>query len=308
MENYQCDNCGKKYCSQSNLNRHIKNTKECNNLDGKENIIGIEEIKKIKDSNLKFYESLDNLKCLYCEKIFSKRSNVIKHINSNCKKYKIMNIQKNNENFEENSITIKDKEIEELKCMVKELLKQTSKINNIEFNSSNNSNNSITNTNSNNSITNTNSNNTINNQQNINLVAHGKENLDNISKKDYIKALGKGFNSIVMLTELIHFNKDRPENQNIFISNEKQKFAKQYDGNQWISVSKKKLIENLFYDKRDIVCEKMEEYSDDLSEPKINALNRMLYSKKEETDKIKVDIEMLLYNNRDVVKKTNQLK
>jgi hypothetical protein len=300
MNLFECDKCGKKYSNIGNLNKHLK--KDCSEK-YKDVVICDDEITE----NKKFNECLEKMECCYCGKTFAIKYNIIKHIKMSCKIYN----EKKNESINNNEINNMRKELNELKAFIENLYKNGSN-NIIDKNSNqitNNNTNNNTNTNTNNSNnTITNSNNLINNQQNIVLVGHGKENLDAISKGEYVNALEKGFNSIVKLTELIHFNKKYPENQNIYIPNEKQKVAKQYDGKRWISVSKKKLIEDLFYDKRDIVCEKMEEYSDNLSGIKINALNRMLESDNTEITKIKDDLEMLLYNNRDIIKATNQIK
>jgi hypothetical protein len=298
---FECNNCGKKYTTKFNLKKHIMNgcdKKYVRDLIN-DNILDGE----INDENMD--KSLKNLECYYCKKKFSQKCNVIKHIRNNCHIYKnlIKDIETNkilklnDYKLDEikKEINIKNEKIDRLENLIKEFLGKNF-TENKTLNNINNSNNSLCNNNI------SNSNNSIN-QQNIVLLGHGKEDLDAITKSEYMKALEKGFNSIVKLTELIHFNNEYPQNQNIFIPNEKQKIAKQYDGKKWISVSKKKLIEDLFYNKRDIVCEKMEEYSDNLSEIKINALNRMLESDNIEINKIKDDLEMLLYNNRDIVKK-----
>jgi len=40
--------------------------------------------------------------------------------------------------------------------------------------------------------------------------------------------MNRGFNSVPKLIEAIHFNPDKPENQNVYIPNIKNKYALQY--------------------------------------------------------------------------------
>jgi len=53
----------------------------------------------------------------------------------------------------------------------------------------------------------------------FNILAFGKEDLSHITDDTYKKIINKGFKSVPALVDAIHFNKDKPENHNIYISN-----------------------------------------------------------------------------------------
>ena len=80
-----------------------------------------------------------------------------------------------------------------------------------------NSKNIVNNTINNN--TNTNSNNTtnINNTYNIVLNKHNCENMDYINDTIKIRIIESSLGSILKLIEEKHFNKERPENSNVYI-------------------------------------------------------------------------------------------
>jgi len=86
----------------------------------------------------------------------------------------------------------------------------------------------------NNTNCNNNNNNKIQNIHNdIKIIAYGKEDLSHILDKDYKTILNKGFKSVPALMESIHFNLNKPENHNIYISNMRDNHVLIYDGNEW---------------------------------------------------------------------------
>ncbi len=111
---------------------------------------------------------------------------------------------------------LKKKELkEELKKELKEELKKEFKNNII-----------------NNTINNTTNNNTINNNT-INIVAYGKEDMSIINKEDLKSIFKNGSHSIQKILKLVNFNKDHPENHNIFSNNLKNDYVKLYNGETW---------------------------------------------------------------------------
>jgi archaellum component FlaF (FlaF/FlaG flagellin family) len=80
--------------------------------------------------------------------------------------------------------------------------------------------------NTNNTINNNNSN---NNNINIKVVAFGKEDKDVLTDNEIFKILKRGFYSVPELIKAIHFNKDKPENHNVYISNMRDKYVMVFD-------------------------------------------------------------------------------
>ena len=94
-------------------------------------------------------------------------------------------------------------------------------------------------------IKNNNINNTIDQSQtfNVQLVAYGKEDYDKLSDKEYQIIINKGFKSVQELVKTLHFNKNYPENHNIYISNLRDNYVMVYDGKQWEVKNRKETIE-----------------------------------------------------------------
>lgn len=90
-------------------------------------------------------------------------------------------------------------------------------------------------------------NNTTNiNQMNVIINSFGDENISYISEDFLTKLICSGvFNSIPKLVKQIHFNPNRPENNNIKITNKKLNYASVFSNNRWEFRDKKEIIENL---------------------------------------------------------------
>ena len=106
-------------------------------------------------------------------------------------------------------------------------------------------------------INNSNNNSNNNIQQNIHneikILAYGKEDLSYITNENYSLILNKGFKSIPHFIEYIHFNKDKPENQNIYISNMRDTHLLIFDGEKWQLKEKDDVLQNMIYNKSNIV-------------------------------------------------------
>lgn len=200
----ECIGCKKIFSLKSNLENHFKNCKKFN-----------EHIKNI---------DTKDWKCNYCHKILSTSSNYNRHISNFCK------IKKQQDNAKEDLL---QKLIEEMSEM-KEIIKQNNdKINKLE--SENKKYVQKINKQENNIQTH---NTKIDNQQNIQvnnikLLAFGKEDMSHLVDEVCKKILNKGFKSVPTLVEHVHFNKNKPEKHNIYISNIQSNYALVYDGNDW---------------------------------------------------------------------------
>ena len=158
-----------------------------------------------------------------------------------------------------------------------------------------------------NNITN-NINNTQNNQnnnQNVQLVAYGKEDISNIPDSVFIPMLGKGYLSVPELVEYIHFNKSRPENNNIFISNMRSSKINMYNGTKWIIDEIKNIVPDLIDDKKNILKDKYDELHEQLTEP---AKKKFMRFYEDDTSGASKELNSrtvnMLYNSKDVPEET----
>jgi chaperonin cofactor prefoldin len=139
------------------------------------------------------------------------------------KKCKILN---------EKRINKYEKDIEELKKQINDLINNNCKMHYKTLQKINNNGNMNTGT--------------INNT--INIMALGQENIDEVlSKTDKIAILNKKENALPYMIEMVHFNDKYPQFKNIAITNNRTKQAYVYDtvGKVFKMVDKEELIEEL---------------------------------------------------------------
>jgi len=245
----------------------------------------------------------DLSECLGCNKLFYKKNDMFNHIKNcevyrkkyfKCKKIKEQKEKKINENkikiFEspEDKIKsiekdkIKDLEKDKIKDLEKELeeakkkIEELSKSQNITYNTNN-----------------------------ITLIAYNKQpDLSHLTNKDYLRIMNKGFKSVPKLIEEIHFNPNKPENQNIFIPNIKNNYAMVWNGKKWDLTNRKEILEDMYDNNSNILIEKMEELEGkNIKESVIKKFRRFIDKRENDKikNKIKDDIKLLLYNNKMVM-------
>jgi uncharacterized C2H2 Zn-finger protein len=276
---YICDKCDKIFKYKSKYDIHINKKISCikqeNDINQKISTIikqnneitnnkGINDIIKIDDIN--------KIKCIECNKIFASEKSLKRHILNYCKSFEIIN---------------KSDLIQKIYELKKELNnKDSNKLDEININSKNH----------------INVNNTVNN---IIINAYGKEDLSHITEKDYKNIFNKCNSAIPMLIELVHFNEDKPENTNVYISNMKSQYAYVYDGKKWILKNKNELIDDIYDNKCIILLEKYDDLKNILNDQTIRIFEH--FKTKYDTDDMKENvlnrIELVLYNNRNLIKK-----
>ena len=152
----------------------------------------------------------NNKICIHCNKIFTRKTGLTKHL-------KICKEKKKTEQivlYENNKITEMEEKITELEKQI------------------NQKNTSITNTN-------TNSNNHTNITNNIIINNLGEENIEYLRSKKFMELLNGIYGAIPKLIEDIHFNPEHPENQNIKYPNKKKPYLKIMKNNKWQYMDKK---------------------------------------------------------------------
>jgi len=326
MNNNKCIKCNKTFKLKSDYVRHInkkfsciKNSPDLTNFNQK-----LTEI----DRNLPNKENLHDIEkfvCNYCSKTFCNKYTLERHLNDRCKikkedintKEEIYQILlKQMKEMEENNkkqiqlIENNQKQLleenEKQRIQINELKKEIAKKNKTSTNSINNG--TINNIDKQQNINTNNQQNNIK-QLNINLIAHGKEDLSFITDDQMKKILNKGFKSIENLTQIVHFDKNRPENHNIYISNIKDSYVMMYDGNDWKLMNRENCLQDMYDDKCDYLVEKFEQLEGKLDESTLKRFGNFLSRKDDDKiiEQTKREIKLILYNNRKIPEETRRL-
>lgn len=229
----------------------------------------IRHINKKKSCGLGIKELIEipiDIKCEYCNKNFSSSISLRYHSKNTCK-------QKDK---------IKDEEIERLKEENRRLKEQSKTMAN---------------------------NTTINNTINATIIINYLDTkTDHLTDKTYNKLLTDSeavYQIIPELIKQIHFNVNKPENHNVYISNRNKnnKYMQVYNNKHWESVNKTAEIDNIINDKEnnlsDWINEKGEKYPE-----AVEKFNEYLEQKYDaETAKLlKDEVELVMYNHRHMIK------
>ncbi len=171
--------------------------------------------------------------CSFCNKNYSSKSTLARHLKNNCK------IKKNNDIEKENIFKFllekdkqKDIEINELKKQNKILINKIDKLISLKKHSKTINNNQVINNNHSNIINN------LSNTNNIMMVNFGKEDLSIIDNKIFIdRVIKKNINGVKIPDEvlkIIHFNPIYPQLSNIYISDINRDKCMVYEDGDWI--------------------------------------------------------------------------
>ena len=104
----------------------------------------------------------------------------------------------------------------------------------------------------------------------------------------------------------LHFDPQKPENHNIYISNMKNNYIMVWDGKKWNLRDRSEIINDIIEDNTNILEDKIEDWVNKGKEyPLImKKFNRYLEKKENDIilDKIKQEIKFILFNNRKMIK------
>ena len=287
MKIYQCPRCNYSTHILTIYIRHLKRKKICEPILSKTNLqkeyIKYDIKNKIKmnpnESIFGFADPNESFLCKYCEKIYSTRSNLNKHLRK-CKDK--MKTDEANEHMKELVKLLNEQKIQlekkdkQIDCLIKKAGIQNSGtiIQNI--------------------------------QNNIKLLAYDKTDLSDLTDNDYIKCFNHNNMCVPHLIKRIHFNPKKPENHNVFISNLKSGFIMLYDGKQWNTFNRDEIVDDIFDDKHDILEQKIEEWVNIGKDYPIIYHKFKRYLEKLNNDivlkKIKDEMKFIFYNNRNVIK------
>ncbi len=306
MTNYTCSKCNKIFTKKSHYIYHINRKFSClkfisNNTPDQSNSAQNSSENEGKQVNSK--QDCKN-KCNFCERVFSRRDNLIRHLNERCK------VKKENDTkikkLEEELIKMKDNQekiLEDVKRLKEENENYKKKVG-TQTNTMMNSTNTVNAVNAN----------TVNGNQHIvnNYIAvlpFGQEDLSKITNKDYEAIFKKGFSSVNALVERVHCDEDLPKNHNVLISNMRDGNASTYNGKKWQYNDCQEILEQIYDNNATILEEKFEELIDGLDESAIRMFKKFLKEKDSDNEKIKrikKTLKNTLYNNRDIIGKTKK--
>jgi hypothetical protein len=291
MVQYKCEQCNKTFYQKSNYNTHLNRKRPCSKLQ--------QNAANLQQNAVKNDEVVANgcKQCQYCNRIFTRMSSLNVHIKDRCK------VKREQENQKEELFKELVQEMRKQNDEIKEMKEEIKKLKTENYNYKQVNQTIITQTNN------------IQNQQNIQInnnnvkiLSFGKEDISHITDDVYKRILKKGMGSIPSLIEYIHFNKNKPENHNVYISNIRSNYAMIYEEVNWKLKDQREVLETLF-DKIDILEEKFDEFLKDLSEPTVELLKEIFEGKNETpiNNEIKKRIKLLLYNKKELPEKTREL-
>jgi hypothetical protein len=274
---YICNICNKNYKDKSGLwyhnkkNHNNKITTEFVKIPPKHDFITPNNIKLTPESVVESSEKKNQ--CKYCNFCFTRKDSLTKHYN----RCKIIKENNNNEHkfIKESEFNELKKENAEIKSMLMELLKSSKihpktlqKINKNLVTGNNNSNN----------------NNTVNN---IQIVKFGSEDIKNIlTDKEIKKILNCKYQAIEESIKQVHFNNNRPEYRNIYITNLRDNIAYVYTGNKFEAVQKHSIISELIDQHMNNIEVSLEDYKDKLPVKTADILDKLLEKLQDEETKI----------------------
>jgi hypothetical protein len=142
----------------------------------------------------------------------------------------------------------------------------------------------------------------VNNTMNIQLLNHQDTDYSHLTPKDYISCIHDCNKCVKTLIEKVHFNADKPENMNIYLSNIKGKYLMIYKDNAWQIQDKETQVDDL-YDNNEFV---LEAWYDEYVEKYPNIIESFkTYLKNRDSDMmlntIKEEILVMLYNKRKMI-------
>ena len=141
-----------------------------------------------------------------------------------------------------------------------------------------------------------------NNVYNIQLLNYGKTDYSHLTEIDYVNCIKDCNYCVKSLIEKVHFNKNKPENMNIYISSIKGNYVMIYKDNAWQIQDRKEQIDDM-YDYNEIILDKWhDEYRKKYPEM-INSFQKYLKNKDDSDtiNEVKKEILLMLYNKRQLI-------
>ena len=297
-EGHYCSHCKKNYSCRQNLNRHNKrfhpNDKKTSSEFTQKTPKSVKSSSEFTQFSSKITQKKNTFDCDYCNKQYSRKDNLKRHLIKCKEKDSIDAIKKENEILKKELLKLINK-----KCKIHpKTLEKMCRDNNITIDKSIMVNGNTIN---NNQQIQTNN---INN--NINILTFGFEGNEIskiLSEKEKLKILNTGRSSLYNLVKHIHFNDDYPQFRNFAITNLNNQYAYKYNAKQqqFIACTKDELLEELIDMRILNIDEFYNYYQDKLDDNKKKAIEKLISDMEEgEGNKytdMKHRFKFLVYNS-----------
>jgi hypothetical protein len=149
-----------------------------------------------------------------------------------------------------------------------------------------------------------NSNNNINNTvNNIKILAYKDTDLSHLTDNDYAFCIKQVNFCVKSMIEKVHFNPNKHENMNIYISNLKDKYLMVYEDGNWTMKHKKDILDTLYEEKEMLIEDWLEEEQHKYPELKKKFEKYLDNKENDETmNLIKEEIKLMMYNKaREII-------
>ena len=331
MVYYECYYCLYNTTDKTRITKHLDRKTKCNNIKHnnlslnscKESIlngilyidylksisINIDDIDDIDDidniDNINNINNINNNKliCNNCDKVYKSKKTLNTHkvlcIENNTGLVLKLETLTDKYNKKLKDLKLKMNLIKELETKNKELNK-LNKLKDRQINKLINTNNITNNITNNNNIVN-----------NINVLNFSETDLTGITEKILRYCIGNYTrNCVPKLIQYIHFNDDKPENHNIYISNINNNYIMIRENDKWICKNRDSEIFNLIIKYEDLLNEELDNLKE--SGIKCSSLQKLYDNYLEKTNDtsttnihlnyVKKELELTLYNNRNMIK------
>lgn len=290
MKKYHCECCNFSSHIKTHYEKHLNTKKHQKLAEISPKLAKISH--KLAEISHKSEKEIQTYECKYCDKVFKHQSSLCKHIKYTCKKNKDEDFQELARllNEKDKQLALKDKQMDKqlamrdkkMEMMQKQIDKLTNKlqIQNVNQGIVQNGNNVI----------------------NIQLLNHSDTDYSHLTPKDYITCIQDCNKCVKSLIEKVHFNANKPENMNIYLSNIKGKYLMIYKDNLWQIQDKKSQVDEL-YDNNEFVLETWYDEYKETHPDIIASFQRYLHNRDEDEtlNNIKEEILVMLYNKRKMI-------
>ena len=297
---YDCKTCNYSTKYKYDFNKHlktkkhrvnedcsIKNIKELMGMNQNEPEMNQNEPAMNQNEPVILQKDVKKYPCDYCDESFNTIPSKRRHELHRCKEN--TNVSNSIITKQENKIKKLEKEKEnQIKKLEKAMEKQRKEMaKHIELLLTKVGNTTINNTNTN----------------NIQLNNYGSEDLSHITDALKTYLIKHPFGAIQQLIEKIHFNRDKPENINLMITNKRDNKISVYEDGKWVYRNKKKTIQRLIDNKYYI----LDDHYNDIDEKELSQFNHTNYKsfseKMDENDKqlleqLYEDAEIIILNKQ----------
>ncbi len=273
-EKYYCKCCNYDAKQKCNYEKHLKTKKHLKSTKSQQ---------KVNIQSTKSQHFFSNFECKYCNKNFTTRQSMYRHIKYTCKQNKDEDLKELVRLLNEQNQELKQELKQQQDNMQKQIDKLTKKLQIQKIGTQNN--------------------NSHNHTINYTINNYIDTDYSHLTDRDYIKCIKDTNHCVKALIERVHLNEKKPTNMNIYIPSMKDSYIMMYKDNEWTIQDRKQILDDL-YDRNEY---ELEAWYDEFHEkyPEIIKSFKKYLENKKEDDEIVSDIKrkvlMEFYNKRNMV-------